>query len=322
MHNGTIVPLLNEDTIRPLDDLVAEYGQDLNPNQLIKVDGKIMAIAFMVNMQHLMYREDIFADLGIEVPKTYDELLVAAEKIDEAGVVDYPLGATYMADWNIGIDFNNLFVAYGGEFVNEDNTPAVDSEAGMKTLEMMKKLAEYMDPEYLVADATFVQQQFQQKEIAMSNFWASRAAKMDDPVESQVVGMIGTAAAPATVEGGIPAAMFSWDGFAIAKNITDEEAEAAFRVALEGGDREMVQENNDLAVWLINGYEPGEMAQGAIETMQNGAKPTPSTTWRGLINDAIEKNVVEFMTGRKTAEQTLADIEASYTTSAKEAGLL
>lgn len=322
VHNGTIVPLINEDTIRPLDDLVAKFGQDLNPNQLIKIDGKIVAIAFMVNMQHLMYRKDIFDDLGLEVPATYDDLLTVAEKIKEAGVVEYPLGATFKADWNIGIDFVNLFVGYGGEFVNADNTPAINSEAGLKTLEMMKKLAEYMDPEYLVADATFVQQQFQQKKIAMSNFWASRAAKMDDAAESQVVGLIGTAAAPAAVEGGIPAVMFSWDGFAIAKNISDEEAEAAFRVALEGGDQEMVQENNDLAIWLINGYKPGEMAKGAIDTMQNGAKPNPSTTWRGLITDAIEKNVVEYMTGKKTAEQTLEAIEAGYTTSAREAGLL
>ena len=156
----------------------------------------------------------------------------------------------------------------------------------------------------------------------MSNFWASRASKMNDPAESEVVDLIATAAAPAAVPGGIPAVMFSWDGFSIAKNITDEEAEAAFRVALEGGDEEMVKENNDLAVWLIKGYVPGDMAKGAIETMQKGAKPNPSTTWRGLINDAIEKNVVEYMTGKKTAEQTLEAIDAGYTTAAKEAGLL
>jgi multiple sugar transport system substrate-binding protein len=51
-----------------------------------------MAVAMMVNTQHLMYRQDIFEDLGIEVPTTYDEVLIAAEAIQEAGVVDYPLG--------------------------------------------------------------------------------------------------------------------------------------------------------------------------------------------------------------------------------------
>mgnify|MGYP000370779011 CR=1 FL=1 len=90
--NSTMVPLLDAGTIRPLDSLVAKYGKHLKPNQLIKIEGKTMAVAMMVNAQHLMYREDILNNLGIPVPTTYGELLSAAEKIKEAGSVDYPLG--------------------------------------------------------------------------------------------------------------------------------------------------------------------------------------------------------------------------------------
>lgn len=36
VSNGTVTPLLNAGTIRPLDDLVAKYGQNLSPNQLIR----------------------------------------------------------------------------------------------------------------------------------------------------------------------------------------------------------------------------------------------------------------------------------------------
>ena len=67
--NSSIVALMNEDVIRPLDDLVAKHGGAVNPNQLIKVDGKIMAVAFMANAQHLMYRKDVLSDLGIDRPK-------------------------------------------------------------------------------------------------------------------------------------------------------------------------------------------------------------------------------------------------------------
>ncbi|MEM9270982.1 MAG: extracellular solute-binding protein, partial [Pseudomonadota bacterium] len=93
--NGTLVPLMDQGTIRPLDDLVAQYGQNLSPNQLIRINGEIMAVAMMVNAQHLMYRSDIFDDLGIDVPTTYGEVLEAAAKIKEAGVVEYPLGGTF-----------------------------------------------------------------------------------------------------------------------------------------------------------------------------------------------------------------------------------
>ena len=90
--NSSIVALINEGVIRPLDDLVAEYGADIPSHMQITVDGKIMAIAFMANAQTLVYREDILNDLGIEIPTSYEEMLTAAETIREAGVMENPLG--------------------------------------------------------------------------------------------------------------------------------------------------------------------------------------------------------------------------------------
>ena len=140
VSNATLVPLLNAGTIRPLDDLVAKYGQDLLPNQLIKVDGQTMAIAMMVNAQHLMYRSDILADLGIAEPKTYADVLTAAEKIKEAGVVEYPLGGTFKTGWNLGQEFVNMYLGEGGEFFAEGNMPAINNEKGVRALETLKAM--------------------------------------------------------------------------------------------------------------------------------------------------------------------------------------
>ncbi|MEO0679490.1 MAG: extracellular solute-binding protein, partial [Pseudomonadota bacterium] len=269
VSNGTLVPLLNEGTIRPLDDLVAAYGAQLTPNQLIKIDGRTMAVAMMVNAQHLMYREDVFADLGLAVPTTYDEMLAAAEAIQAAGVVDYPIGATLKTGWNLAQDFVNMFLGYGGTFFADGAQPNIATPEGLAALEMMKALTAYMDPEYLVSDSTYVQQQFQQGKIAMANLWASRAAAMDDAGESQVVGKVKMAGAPLG-GAGIPATTIWWDGIVIARNISDEAAEAAFRVAMEGMDREMVEANNDAAVWLIDGYTPGPLAAGAAASAAAG----------------------------------------------------
>lgn len=324
VSNGTITPLLNEGTIRPLDDLVEKYGQDLTANQLIRIDGKIMAIAMMVNTQHLQYRADILEQLEIPVPESWDEVLAAAAKIRDAGVVDYPLGATMKTGWNLAQDFNNMFFGFGGKFVDDDNMPTVNSEAGVKALETMKAITEFLDPEYLISDSTYVQQQFQQGKIAMANLWASRAGAADDEAESQVVGLVNGAAAPRAFEGGPPATTIWWDGMVIAKNITDEEAEAAFKLIIEGMDEEMVKANNDAAVWLIPGYVPGRLAQGAIATLQ--AQPPavayPSTSAMGLMQTATGNNVSDFLTGATDAETTLKAIENDYLVSAKEAGLI
>ena len=320
--NSTAVPLIDAGTIRPLDDLVAKYGQNLKDNQLVRVDGKIMAIAMMVNAQHMMYRNDIFADLGIAEPQTYEDVLAAAKKIKAAGVVDYPLGGTFKTGWNLAEEFVNMYIGFDGAFFNDDLSPSINNANGVAALEMMKSLTEYMDPEYLVSDSTYVQQQFQQGKIAMANLWASRAGAMDNADESQVVGLVTMSTAPTVGGGSTPASTLWWDGIVIAANISDAAAENAFRVAMEGLDTEMVKANNDAAVWLVDGYEPTATAAGAFATANNGAKPYPASKQMSLMHTALGNGIAAFLTGEKSAADALADIEAAYTTAAKEAGVL
>jgi len=235
-----------------------------------------------------------------------------------------PLGATMASGWNLAQEFVNMYPGFGGELFNVDNTPAVNSEAGIKALETMKAGLEFMDPEVLVSDSTYVQQQFQQGKIAMANLWASRAGAMNDEAESQVVGKVAMAAAPLAMEGGAPATTLWWDGIVIAANITDEEADAAFRLAMEGLDEEMVKANNDAAIWLVQGFEPGPLSQGAIATaMANPPAPAyPSTTRMGLMHTVLGDEIPAFLTGERDAAGTLAAIEDGYVTAAKEAGVL
>ncbi len=319
VENSALVPLQDAGLIRPLDDLVEKFGSQLSPAQLIKIDGQIMAIAMMVNAQHLMYREDILNDLGIEVPQTYEEVIEAAARIQEAGVVDYPLGGSWKTTW---LEFVNMYLGYGGDFFRDGFQPNVNNEDGVAALEMMKALSAYMDPEYLVADSTYTQQQFQKGKIAIANFWASRADAVNDPAESEVAGKIRFASAPAPVAGKIPASTLWWDGIVIAKNIPDDVAEAAFRVAMEGIDSDMANANPDTAIWIINGYTPGEFASGATATAAKGARPYPASSHMGIMQTAIANNISAYLNGGKDSATTLADMESDYIVAAKEAGIL
>lgn len=319
--NGTIRPLLDNRLIRPLDDLVGKYSDQINPNQLVRIDGQVMALGMMINAQHLMYRRDILEDLGLDVPETYNEVLAASEAIREEGTLRYPLGGTYQSGWNLGQEFVNMYLGFDGEFF-DGSQPTVNNEAGVQALKMMQALTEYMDPEYLVSDSTYVQQQFQRGEIAMANLWATRADAMNDESESEVAGLVGMAAAPAAQEGGHPATTLWWDGIVVAQNISDEAADNAFRVALEGLSPRMVSENNEVAVWLVDGYEPGELAAGAAASADGGAPGYPTRTEFGLMHSALGNNLADFLTGRRSAEAVLEAIEADYRIAAEEQGLL
>ena len=115
LANDSIVPLLNEGLLRPLDDLVAKYGQELEPSQLIKINGKVMAIAFMANAQHLTYRADLLQAAGVEPPKTYEDVLAAAATMREKGLIDTPMGLNLKPGWDLGEEFVNMYLGYGGE---------------------------------------------------------------------------------------------------------------------------------------------------------------------------------------------------------------
>ena len=325
--NSSIVALMNEDVIRPLDDLVAKYGGDLQPSQLIKVNGKIMAVAFMANAQHLMYRKDVLADLGISVPKTYEEMLAAAEKIRASGKMQNPVGGAYKAGWNLAQEFNNMFLGYGGShFESGSANPSINSEAGVNALNMMKALSEYMNPDFLTHDSNVTNAEYRAGNIALLNMWGSRASSQTTAEGVTDAVKNGHAiAGPMTVGGGSTAAStLWWDGWTVAKNISDAEAEATFIAMMNGISPSMMSDENirTQAVWLIDGYTPTDAAIGVFEAAKMGTTPYPMLPYMGLMHTALGAELPDFMQGKESAEQALADVEAAYIAAAKEKGYL
>ena len=325
--NSSIVALMNEDVIRPLDDLVAKHGGDLKSSQLIKVNGKIMAVAFMANAQHLMYRKDVLADLGISVPKTYEEMLAAAEKIRASGKMSNPVGGAYKAGWNLAQEFNNMFLGYGGShFEAGSANPSVNSEAGVNALNMMKALSEYMNPDFLTHDSKVTNAEYRAGNIALLNMWGSRASSQTTAEGVTDAVKNGHAiAGPMTVGGGSTAAStLWWDGWTVAKNISDAEAEATFIAMMNGISPSMMSDENirTQAVWLIDGYKPTDAAIGVFEAAKMGTTPYPMLPYMGLMHTALGAELPDFMQGKESAEQALADVEAAYIAAAKEKGYL
>ena len=325
--NSSIVALMNEDVIRPLGDLVAAHGEGLNSNQLITIGGEVMAVAFMANAQHLVYRADILEQIGVEPPSTYEEMLAAAEIIRDQGIMENPVGGAYASGWNLAQEFNNMFLGYGGtHFEPGTAVPNVNSEAGLAALEMMRSLSDYMNPDFLTHDSNATNAEFRAGNVALMNMWGSRAATMLD-VDGLPQGVIDgfAIAGPMTVGGGdIPASTLWWDGWTVASNISDAEAEATF-IAMMNGIRPDILEDEAVAaqaVWLIPGYEPTDAAVGVFAAAEAGTIPYPMLPYMGLLHTALGNELADFMQGNESAEQALADVEAAYTAAAREQGFL
>ena len=327
LANATLTQLMNDGLVRPLNDLVEKYSDHIRPHQLITIGGNVMAVAFMANSQHLYVRQDILEEAGVDgIPTTYDELLAAAEAIRAAGIMEHPLVMNMQVGWNVGESFNTVFLAHGGQFFKPGTAePMIDSErGGLATLETLAKLVEYAHPDHLTHASNETQGLWEAGQAALGIMWGSRgAAILDDEGSSEeVTRNTVLAAAPSVEPGGTPGATLWWDGISIARNVSDDEAEATFAALVSAMTPEMVAAHNDDAVWLLDGFKPGPAAAGVAATAQGGARPYPMIPQIGIMHNVLGAELVDFLKGTESAEKALADVEAAYVTAAKEAGFL
>jgi hypothetical protein len=302
----------------------------------------------MANAQHLYVREDILEEIGADVPTTYDEVLDVLEQIREAGIMEHPFAMNTASGWNLGEEFVNMYTGMGGQFFEPGSAqPAVNNEVGVAALEMLAALNEYANPDFLTFDSNATQSLWESGELAVAYMWGSRGGGILDEENSteEITSNTLLVAAPIVADTGIPASTLWWDGFTIAENISDEDAEATFQAIMHGlrpevvaannedaaatfqaimhGLRpEVVAANNEDAVWLMEGYEPTAAGAGVAATAQAGARPYPMLPYIGLMHTALGNELAQFMQGEESAEQALADVEAAYISAAQEQGFL
>lgn len=322
--NNSIVPLMDGGLIRPLDDLVAEYGQSLLPSQLVSIDGQVMAVAFMGNGQHLFVRKDILDQVGLPVPTTYAEVLAAAEAIRAAGIMENPLAASVKPGWDLAAEFVNLYLGTGADFFEPGTANlAIDNADGREVLETMRAMIGYMGPDYLTYDANELNKLWDAGQVAIMNQWGSLAgAAIGADANPDVAANTAFAATPVLGDGTVPAAALWWDGFTIAANISDEDAAASFQAMVHAISPDTIAAHPDAATWLVEGFTPGPAAVGVIANATGGAKAYPMQPYMGLLHTALSAELADFVAGTEDADQALADVKAAYDTAAQAAGFL
>ncbi|XVQ06688.1 ABC transporter substrate-binding protein [Spirillospora sp. CA-255316] len=110
-------PLIAAGNLTALDGKVA--GLDSWPKITLDAarglgDGKIYGVPFALQTLHVIYNKDTFAKLGIEVPKTWNDMIAAFKKIQDTGVT--PLANTVTDTWMLPIE-QEIFAntVYGGQ---------------------------------------------------------------------------------------------------------------------------------------------------------------------------------------------------------------
>ncbi len=325
ISGGVYTILSAKGQLQPMTDLVNKYRAKykIEDNMLVKSGNDVLAIAYQQNAQNLYYRKDLFDKHGIKVPTTYAEMLQAAAaiKAKEPGI-EFPIAQTFAKGFDISTEFVNIYAGFGGKLFKPGTAlPAFNDEAGIKTIELMKSMTPFMTPNFLASNSDDVMNQFMQGKAAMGVLWASRAARMDDPAASKIVGKMEFAAAPAVMPGGKSATHLWWDGVAMPKNMSNDR-DVVFQVLMDALDEETTKAGNDSTIWIRSVYKPTRFGTGVILSMKAGAPIWPTEPYVGLATGELGKMVPEALGGTMTPKQALDAAALAYTKAATEKGFI
>ena len=303
--------------VEPLDDYIKKYKDvyhfDDIPNAIwdvVRYEGKIYGIPLSQNIMHFFYRKDIFAKYSLQPPKTFDEWFAAAKKVNG---METPYGTNLTLGRVDGLrnDFHGFLMGYGGEWFDSKNYPLFNGPQGIKAVTMIKEMMKYAPPEVLTYFNDQAMVAFQQGMVAMGNQWATRAAAMDDPKMSKVVGLIDFAPAPSGTVGGVPCSKLSPDIYIMLKNINVDK-DLVFRVMAEATDeesmvkaaqfafvpRKSVASRSDLVAKYR--YWPA-----ALATIVAGARPDPIKPWFTEVDDIVTLRIAQALSGEMEIKEAL-----------------
>ena len=106
-----MLPFVEAGLFEPVDDVWAEHGLNeelASAAASMTIDGKKWGVPYTYYQWGVYYRKDIFENLGIAVPTTWDEFLAAGKTLNANGVTPITIGTKYL--WTAGgvFDYLNL----------------------------------------------------------------------------------------------------------------------------------------------------------------------------------------------------------------------
>jgi multiple sugar transport system substrate-binding protein len=188
--------------------------------------GRMLSLPWSVDYFILYYNKELFAKKGVAVPKTLDEMVVAAETLTDAkdgtfGFVGRGLRNANMAMWS------NFYLNYGGEFLDGKGNILSDGPEAIEATKLYQRLLTKSAPpgvagfNWMESMASFTQ--------GRSAMWIDAdgwAPPLEDPNASRVVGKVGYTLVPAGPKGQYSSTY--GDGIGIAAASPNKEAAYLF----------------------------------------------------------------------------------------------
>ena len=318
---GLVIPV--EDFIKKTDAQVLALD-DFIPSVLQEQgmwEGKVYGLPFIQAVFGLHYRTDIFSELGLTPPNTWEELYDTAklltDKLKDRGIT----GITFMGKRGVQLQctYDNMLWSFGGDWYDENYKPTINSPEAVAALEYFKTLIPFAPAGVLTYDWDENANAFAQGKAAMNLQWQNSAPLFQDPTQSTIVGKFDFTLIPGKKQpdGSIKRTpTFGGWGLMIPKDSKNKEAAWEFIVWATSPEMELKLayampgarysslKNPDLSAKYVE-------YKGMLESLPI-AKGRPRIAAYSELADALEVALSEAMTGTKDAQTALNDANARF----------
>jgi len=185
-------------------------------------NGPMHSLPWSVDYFILYYNKEIFARKGVAVPKTFDEMVAAAEALTDAKEGVYGFVGRGLRNANMTL-WTNFFLNYGGEFLDAKGNILTDGPEAIEATKLYQRLLTKVAPPG-VAGFNWMESMaaFTQGRAAMWIDGVGWAPPLEDPNASRIVGKVGYTLVPAGPKGQYSATY--GDGIGITQASKNKEA--------------------------------------------------------------------------------------------------
>lgn len=293
-------------------------GMLTGPVEGATIDGKLVAMPWFTNSSVLFYRSDVLEELGAEVPTTWEGWMELADKAVGVNGVEY--GADFQAAQSEALVCNWVEYVWGngGDILDEDGNPVVNSENNIEATEIMKKLVDEYAPEGVTTyTETESEQVFKEGKCLFIRDWSGFWSSGQDE-GSKVTGKIAATKLPVGPSGTESHTCLGGLDLVINNNIDDAHKEAAADfisyMASPETQKEMTLISSQPPV-VESVYTDPEILEAIpfyeefVDIIATG-KSRPLSPQYAKVSDAIQRNIHQALTGEAEVADAIETLQS------------
>ncbi len=197
--------IYNNKYLLPLNDLIVDKDfniKDFHPEGInaSSYNNKLYGLPIEQVASIMVYREDIFKQLNLNIPQTISDLFFCLKRIKNTNLIKYPFAWPGKSGFTLGCHFMEMMGNLGSPIVDlrkisdsifeTNNLDSINKKinicnsAGQESIFLLFKIIKYSHPDTLNMSWDEVAESYSNGEVAIANIWSGRSGFFENNILS------------------------------------------------------------------------------------------------------------------------------------------